>query len=296
MQARKADTEATSADDIEHAGALALESLQLARESKQPAEPDAIEAARSALIRLPACGACAGQCRPVAGGAGGREARQRRRRQHQNLAQEGDRRSGGSTQAGQPGPVAGGLPDGRLASGGDDGNIEIWPEGGTHRYELILKQGSPVLSLAVLPDGRLASGGNDGNIKIWPEEGTGRPWCSSRAGQPGLAPCSAGGRTAGQRGQQRQQRHDHALAPGRRRKLSRAAAGSGRWRSLRPGPPGQRRLRRQHQNLTDQGGDEQAGECPSGCHHRGAGGYGGRAAGQRRPQRHDHALAQEGDR
>jgi hypothetical protein len=34
---RKADTEATSADDVEHAGALALESLYRARESKRPA-------------------------------------------------------------------------------------------------------------------------------------------------------------------------------------------------------------------------------------------------------------------
>ena len=116
MQARKADTEATSADDIEHAGALALESLRLARESKQPAEPDAIEAARSALIRLPLVVLAQGSAGPVAGGAAGRAAGQRRRRrQHQNLAQEGDRRSGGSTQAGQPGPVAGGAP--RRAAG-----------------------------------------------------------------------------------------------------------------------------------------------------------------------------------
>ena len=66
------------------------------------------------------------------------------------------------------------LADGRLASGGLDGNIKIWPKGDTGE-PVVLSQGSWVLSLTVLADGRLASGGQDGNIKLWPKEGTGEP-------------------------------------------------------------------------------------------------------------------------
>ncbi len=135
MQARKADTEAkSSADDIERAGALALESLRLARESNRPAEADAIAVARSALIRLPL----------------------------RTLTQGSSARSMAA------------LPDGRLASGGDDGTINIWPTDGVGE-PVILQHGSPVLSLAALPDGRLASGGGDGTIKLWPREGNGEP-------------------------------------------------------------------------------------------------------------------------
>ena len=66
------------------------------------------------------------------------------------------------------------LVDLRLASGGEDGNIAVWPEEGT-RELVILAHGTPVLSLAVLADGRLASGGEDGKIKLWPKNGTGEP-------------------------------------------------------------------------------------------------------------------------
>ena len=66
------------------------------------------------------------------------------------------------------------LPDGRLASGGDDGYIKIWPKDGTREPE-VPSHGKSVWALTVLPDGRLASGGADGNIKIWPKEGTGEP-------------------------------------------------------------------------------------------------------------------------
>ena len=54
--------------------------------------------------------------------------------------------------------------DGRLASGGKDGNIRLWPMEGTG-VPVVLSHGSEVLSLAVLADGRLASGSGDGNIK-----------------------------------------------------------------------------------------------------------------------------------
>jgi cytochrome c len=56
------------------------------------------------------------------------------------------------------------LPDGRLASGGEDGKIKVWPKEGAGE-PVVLSHGSEVLSLAVLADGRLASGGKDGMIK-----------------------------------------------------------------------------------------------------------------------------------
>ena len=66
------------------------------------------------------------------------------------------------------------LADERLASGGDDGKIKLWPKTGTGEPAL-LSQGSAVLSLAVQPDGRLASVGGDGMIKLWPEDGVAEP-------------------------------------------------------------------------------------------------------------------------
>jgi len=57
------------------------------------------------------------------------------------------------------------LGDGRLVSGGLDGNIKIWPKEGTE--PTVLVNGSPVHDLAVVADGRLASAGEDGRIKLW---------------------------------------------------------------------------------------------------------------------------------
>jgi len=67
------------------------------------------------------------------------------------------------------------LGDGRLASGGEDGKIKLWPKEGTGEPVVLTHgaPGDPVLSLAVLADGRLASGGAE--IKLWPKEGTGEP-------------------------------------------------------------------------------------------------------------------------
>ncbi len=56
--------------------------------------------------------------------------------------------------------------DGRLASAGDDGKIELWPRNGAGQ-PVVLPHDSDVKSLAVLAEGRLASGGEDGNIKLW---------------------------------------------------------------------------------------------------------------------------------
>ena len=58
------------------------------------------------------------------------------------------------------------MADGRLASGGEDGNIRLWPKDGDGE-PVVLPHGSPVESLATLSDGRLASGDADGTIKLW---------------------------------------------------------------------------------------------------------------------------------
>jgi WD40 repeat protein len=57
------------------------------------------------------------------------------------------------------------LADGRLASGGEDGMIRLWPKD-VAGEPVVLPYGSPVESLAMLSDGRLASGDVDGTIKL----------------------------------------------------------------------------------------------------------------------------------
>jgi len=135
MEARRA-AEADKPDQIERAGALALESIEIARKSNRPAEADAIEAVRSSLVGLPL----------------------------------------GVLSQGSPVRSLAVLADGRLACGGADGKIKIWPKEGTGE-PVVRSHGDyyQVLSLAVLADGRLASGGADGTIKLWPQEGTGEP-------------------------------------------------------------------------------------------------------------------------
>jgi hypothetical protein len=64
------------------------------------------------------------------------------------------------------------LRDGRLASGGEDGKIELWPKEEGAGEPVVLLQASPIWSLAVLADGRLASAG-DRTIALWPKEGIG---------------------------------------------------------------------------------------------------------------------------
>jgi WD40 repeat protein len=192
IEARRADAEATSPAGIELASALALESIQLAHNSNQPAAADAIETARSALISLPLAVLSHGPpWWPVSSLA---------------VLPDGRLASGGADgniklwptdSAGKPVVLSQGnnadtlavavvenyvkgvdslrvLADGRLASGGWDGNIKIWPKDGADA-PVVLDQGNKIESLVVLADGRLASGDHDGTIKIWPKDGFGEP-------------------------------------------------------------------------------------------------------------------------
>jgi WD40 repeat protein len=146
IQARRAEAGATSPDEIELAGALALASIAIAHQSNRSVEADAIETVTSVLMRLPLAVISQGSAvRPRA------------------------LLSSGVTSLAV-------LADGRLASGSYDGNIKIWPKEGAGE-PVVLTHGGEVLSLAVLPDGRLASGGidNDGAIKLWSKDGTGEP-------------------------------------------------------------------------------------------------------------------------
>ena len=174
MQARRAVAEADTSDDIGLAGALALESIAFAGKGNLSAEADALEAARSALIGLPLLVLSPGS--PVWSLA---------------VLADGRLASGGidgtiklwpKDGIGEPVVLVHGSPvwslavlaNGRLASGGGDSKIKLWPKDFTGE-PVVLVHGSPVRSLAVLADGRLASAGGDGTIKLWPKDGTGEP-------------------------------------------------------------------------------------------------------------------------
>lgn len=136
MQARRAAGEGTSGKDFERAAALALESIAESREQPKlgPPEAAAIEALGSALANLP---------------------------------------STVLTHGGLIWSLAT-LPDGRLVSSGEYGEIRLWPKDGTAAPQ-VLSHGSNVTSVAILTDGRLASGGIDGQIRLWPKEGKAEP-------------------------------------------------------------------------------------------------------------------------
>jgi WD40 repeat protein len=180
MQARRA-AEADTAVEVERAGALALESLELARKSNRPAEADAIEAVRSALIRLPLGVLSHGNAVfSLAVLADGRLASGDIDGKIKLWLKDG---------TGEPVVFSHGdgiwslavLADGRLASGGDDSKIKLWPKEGTGE-PVVFSNGARVFALAVLTDGRLASGGEDGTIKLWPKEGNGEPVVLSHGG------------------------------------------------------------------------------------------------------------------
>src|SRR5215211_4949018 len=133
IQARRAATEATTLNVIERAAALALESIALARKGNRPSAADAVETTRTTLIRLPLLALTHGSSVTALAG----------------------------------------LEDGRLASGGQDGTVKLWPRDGVGE-PAVLTHGHGVQFLAVLSDGRLASGGGS-RIKLWPKDGLGEP-------------------------------------------------------------------------------------------------------------------------
>jgi WD40 repeat protein len=155
IQARRAAHEATSPDGIERAGALALESIELARSRSQPVEADAVEVV-TGLLSLPLMVFSQGS--PVS---------------HVVVLADGRLASGSidgtiklwpKDGRGEPVVLSQGsavealaaLPDGRLASGSGDGTIKLWPKDGRGE-PTVLSQGGLVGLLAALPDGRLAS-------------------------------------------------------------------------------------------------------------------------------------------
>jgi len=59
------------------------------------------------------------------------------------------------------------LPNGLLASGGDDGAVRIWEVGTGWEVRVLEGYRASVRALAALPGGLLASGGDDGVVRIW---------------------------------------------------------------------------------------------------------------------------------
>ena len=197
MQARRMAVEADEPAVIERAGALALESIEIARKGNRSTEADAVEAVRVALTRLPLqVLSHGGPVSSLAVLADGR------------LASGSDDDNGQiklwpKDGAGEPVVLAHGspvrslvaLPDGRLASGGHDGQIKLWPRDGVGE-PMVLSHGSEVWSLAVLADERLASGGADGQIKLWPRDGLGEPMVLSHGSGLSFLAVLADGRLA----------------------------------------------------------------------------------------------------
>ena len=182
-EARQADLEATSADEVERAAALALESIakSYGKGTGLP-EPDAIEAARSALSRLPLeVLSHGGRVSSMAWAADGRLA---------SGGEDGRINSGPRTVRSAPRVLSQGsrvssivwLADGRLATGSEDGKVKLWPNNGGDTPDKILSLGGPISSMLQLPNGGLICASNDhtGTIKLWPKN-NGKPVFSRKA-------------------------------------------------------------------------------------------------------------------
>ena len=59
------------------------------------------------------------------------------------------------------------MPDGRVASGADDGSVRVWDPQGRHEAQVFLGHMSGIRALAVLTNGRIASGAANGSVRIW---------------------------------------------------------------------------------------------------------------------------------
>ena len=172
------DAQTGTPDSVGLAGALALESIWLARKSERPAEAGAIEAVRSALIGLPLMVLPHGaQVKSLAALTDGRLASGGNDGSIKLWPKEGEEGTGEPVVRLRDGPDVlslAALADGRLASLDKDGQIKIWPQEDTSAPE-VRSHGRGVTSLAALTDGRLANADDDGTIKIWPKDGTGEP-------------------------------------------------------------------------------------------------------------------------
>jgi WD40 repeat protein len=176
IEARRASSGATTPDDIERAGGLALESIEIARKNGWSAEADAIETARSALTRLPLL------ILKQRGGLSSLVVLPDGSLASAGIGTYGEIKLWPKGGAGEPEGRSHGatvsslavLPDGRLLSADYEGKITAWSKDGVDEH-VVHSRGPGGVKMAVLPDSRVASAGDDGEMEVWREDGTGEP-------------------------------------------------------------------------------------------------------------------------